>query len=189
MAIKNKDGTVYRIEGPNPFMNNQELWKDCVKHNLEWKDEIVFDFLKQKLNLPVQESAESFLEEIEEKPQEKPKQEPVPIAPRPVPRKEKREFDTIESFCLPVDIIENKDDLYGEIKQKVIYGEVFTIEIVVLEQADLTFRFWTTHKINKGSIIYPKNKDKRWWKVAEITDAPKGFMYLGLPSSFTPSFV
>jgi hypothetical protein len=190
MAIKNKDGTVYRIEGPNPFMNNQELWSDCVKHNLEWKDEIVFDFLKQKLNLPVQDSAENFLEEIEQKPQEKPKQEPAPVFEKPpVPKKEKREFDTIESFCLPVDIIESRDDLYGEVKQKVIYGEVCTIEIVVLEQTDLTFRFWTTHKINKGSIIYPKNKDKRWWKVSEYTDAPKGFMYLALPSPFTPSFV
>ena len=188
MTLKNKDGTVYRIDGPNPFMKKQELWSDCIKHNLEWKDEIVFDFLKQKLNMPVQESAESFLEEIEQKSQEKQEITPV-VENSTIPKKEKREFDSIESFCLPVDIIENKDDLYGEVKQKVIYGEVFTIEIVVLEQADLTFRFWTTHKINKGSILYPKNKDKRWWKISEVSDAPKGFMYLGLPSPFTPSFV
>lgn len=187
--IKNKNGTVYRIEGPNPFMNNQELWKDCIKHNFEWKDEIVFDFLKQKLNLPIQQSAESFLEEMEQHPEKMPQELPPPVVKKSPPKKEKKEFDSIQSFCLPANTVENKDDLYGEIKQKVTYGEVFTIEIVVLSQTDLMFRFWTTHEINKRSILYPKNKDKRWWKISEVSDAPKGFIYTGLPSSFTPSFV
>ena len=116
MTLKNKDGTVYRIDGPNPFMKKQELWSDCIKHNLEWKDEIVFDFLKQKLNMPVQESAESFLEEIEQKSQEKQEITPV-VENSTIPKKEKREFED-EKEKRELETEKKKIEKKGIIKKK-----------------------------------------------------------------------
>jgi hypothetical protein len=36
LAIKNKDGSVYRLNGPNPVMTGQALWKDFKKHNFKY---------------------------------------------------------------------------------------------------------------------------------------------------------
>jgi hypothetical protein len=45
MAIKDKDGGVYKLRGPNPLLKNQSEW-DASKIrliNLGWKDEIIED--------------------------------------------------------------------------------------------------------------------------------------------------
>ena len=137
----------------------------------------------------------NFLEEIEKSKEEPKFQDPVQnIQPQiqkseKIKNKENLNIETTECFCLPAIISESHDDLYGEIKKTIKYGERFLFEIVALEQNDLTFRWWSTKEIDKGSIIYPKNREKRWWKVTEIKQAPQGFIYLSMPSEFTPSFV
>ncbi len=36
MALKNKDGSVYRLSGPNPAMKTQSVWSDFKLHNMKW---------------------------------------------------------------------------------------------------------------------------------------------------------
>ena len=50
MAIKNKDGSVYRLNGPNPMMTNQVLWKDFKRHNLKYSVEQIVPASKRKRN-------------------------------------------------------------------------------------------------------------------------------------------
>ena len=42
MVLKNKDGTPYRLQKPNPVMKNQSLWtgEKFVLHNMNWAVEI-----------------------------------------------------------------------------------------------------------------------------------------------------
>ena len=37
--LKNKDGTPYKLSGPNPMMKNQEVWGNFIVHNMEWEEE------------------------------------------------------------------------------------------------------------------------------------------------------
>jgi hypothetical protein len=39
MTLRNKDGTVYKLPGPNPVMRDQKLWADFQTHNLKWSPE------------------------------------------------------------------------------------------------------------------------------------------------------
>lgn len=36
MALKNKDGSVYRLAGPNPAMKSQSTWSNFKLHNMKW---------------------------------------------------------------------------------------------------------------------------------------------------------
>lgn len=39
MTIKNKDGSVYKIRGPNPIMKEQDIWNDFTLHNMNFDHE------------------------------------------------------------------------------------------------------------------------------------------------------
>ena len=39
MTIKNKDGSVYKVRGPNPLMKEQDVWKDFTVHNMNFDPE------------------------------------------------------------------------------------------------------------------------------------------------------
>jgi len=43
MTLKNKDGSTYRLRGPNPLMREQELWRDFKLHNFQFKGVVVAD--------------------------------------------------------------------------------------------------------------------------------------------------
>jgi hypothetical protein len=188
MAIKNKDGTVFKISGPNPLMEEQTLWKGFTKHNFEWTEEIdkqnkskSFEIKQNKEDVVFEEKKivieEPKIIEKEEEEEEEVKQQ-----------KKISDHKTIQCFCLPAKIIEKKDSLYGEAYQRTEYLDKFIFETVVIEKEDIYIKFWTMEKITKNSIVYPKNKDKRWWKVSEHTEAPMGFIYTALISDYTPSF-
>ena len=38
MAIKNKDGSDYKLNGPNPHMKNQLLWDHFELHNMNFEE-------------------------------------------------------------------------------------------------------------------------------------------------------
>lgn len=94
MAIKDKDGKVYTLRGPNPFMQTQAEWdrNQIIFHNFGWRSEIVHDernpveeFNKtvvdigKELDLKSNNgfvNAKEFIEEIRQKPFEEPKPEP-----------------------------------------------------------------------------------------------------------------
>lgn len=39
MPIKNRDGTVYKLRGPNPMMENQKTWNEFQIHNMKFRGE------------------------------------------------------------------------------------------------------------------------------------------------------
>lgn len=39
MTIKNKDGSVYKVRGPNPIMKEQDIWSDFTLHNMSFDQE------------------------------------------------------------------------------------------------------------------------------------------------------
>ena len=41
MVIKNKDGSVYKVRGPNPIMMSQEVWDNFEVHNMDFSPDIV----------------------------------------------------------------------------------------------------------------------------------------------------
>jgi len=184
MAIKNKDGTVFKISGPNPLMEDQTLWKGFTKHNFEWTEEI--DKQNKAKSFEIKQNKEDVVFEkkiaveepkiVEEKKEEVKQQNKI------------SDHKKIKCFCIPAKIIEKKDSLYDEVYQRTEYLDKFIFETVIIEKADIYLKFWTMEKITNNSILYPKNKDKRWWKVSDQTDAPMGFIYTAIISDYTPSF-
>jgi hypothetical protein len=184
MAIKNKDGTVFKISGPNPLMDEQTLWDGFTKHNFEWSEEI--DKENKNKVFEIKQNKEDVLFEEKKIVIEEPK-----IIEKKVEVKEQKNISdhkTIQCFCLPAKTIEKKDELYEETYQRVEYLDKFIFDAVVIEKADIYIKFWTMEKITKNSIVYPKNKDKRWWKVSDQKEAPMGFIYIAMISDYTPSF-
>lgn len=91
--------------------------------------------------------------------------------------------------CLQADVKEHIDDLYGERSVKVNYKSKFTFEAIFIDEDDLNLVFWThLEKVTKHSIIYPRNKEKRWWKVTSVKKAPEGYFINCMPSQYHPNF-
>lgn len=195
MAIKNKDGSTYRISGPNPLMNKQDFWKDFITHNFDWVSEIAkdethkilknYEFDKIKKNENIEDKTETIEDktEIESKieiKEQEPKIEEI--------KNNIKKYNSILSFCLPAKNTEKKDNVYDESYTKTDYMDKFLVDIVILEQEDFFIKIWCDKLLTKKSIIYPKNKDKRWWKISEVESAPVGYYYLANISDYTPSF-
>lgn len=107
MAIRDKDGKVYKLRGPNPLTKDQADWdKTKMKLiNLSWQSEIVEDernpiaafesnLVKIDEELGLQPNAEAnmavldpqdFIQELQE-PEIEPELEPVPESPKPEPK-------------------------------------------------------------------------------------------------------
>ena len=71
MAIKNSDGSIFKLNGPIPVMKEQKTWNGYVLHNMEWNP---YSFGSEDNNVS-QETVvkkDPFIEELERNP---PKQE------------------------------------------------------------------------------------------------------------------
>jgi len=219
MAIRNKDGTVYRLSAPNPVMNTQELWKEYQIHNMEWDTEKIeeVEFIQKNDEPQYQDDFISNLdkakEEINEKEEIKPKEEIKAKEEKfdyisegeskvegfsrksiikPDPKDDDEEQDVIKKVfihCLPAKIRERKDSLYGDSYKTVQYDAPTSFEGVVLRQEDLFIDVWVDFDgIGIGSILYPKENFKRWWRVQEKMKKAGGWILTAVPSSFQPSF-
>lgn len=65
MALYNKDGTLYRLQGPNPVMKTQTLWDNYQLHNMNWEPQTAED---STVVVPMQPSIkvqETFIEELQ----------------------------------------------------------------------------------------------------------------------------
>lgn len=203
MAIKNKDGTDYRLKGPNPHMKNQLLWDHFELHNMNFEE--IKDLIKKSQNSSNKEIAKKEIteevkqeikqEKIQEiiKPQEEIKEELIQLKKEEI-KEEKKQEETpnvkkINVFCLPAKVEIYEDFLYGEVKKTINFGKKFKFEAVIIKTEDLSFQFWTNAvELEKESIIYPQNFEKRWWKVVESSKKFDGFLISCVPSSITPSF-
>lgn len=212
MVIKNKNGTPFTLRGPNPIMKEQNLWDDFLLHNMNFPEDVIINNNKEitrnksKLNL-----GKTITENKEDSNRTVIKSDIVPIAPEV----KKEEEVVIQSnnltdqdierpniinerllqykrtiiHCLPADADVKIDDLYGERSVKIKYGKKFNFEAILIQEDDFNLYFWThLEKVTSYSILYPKNKDKRWWKVVGTKKAPEGFFISCMPSDHHPNF-
>lgn len=200
MAIKNKDGSEYTLRKPNPIMKTQNLWDGFEIHNMNFneiidqiknhqkkttildlnKEEIVIEDKKKTEDEPKKVEIKKILES--EVNQNIPKKEPI------ITKDENPEVKKIVIHCLPAKISIKEDSLYGDVKKIVKYGDKFTFEAAILDISDFEFIFWTNIEISRESIIYPKNSDKRWWKITEYEKKFNGYVFYAKPSDITPNF-
>lgn len=100
-----------------------------------------------------------------------------------------QEFPTIVMNCLLAKIEEKFDRLYEDKGVKVRYSQEIAFEGVLLQETDYELNFWThMENISRQSVVYPMNKNKRWWKIEEIKKAPQGYFCVCKPSEIQPSF-
>lgn len=222
MALKNKDGTVYKLRGPNPVLKDQKLWDSFKIHNMQWQGEIQPDasdihtirtdfqvrnnFLDDLDQAAAEQEAKSVDIKVVESPvkTEMPKQqilEPIKVreiraveAPLPetIPAKS-IDVPKIFIYCLPAVIKDKIDETYGDNYRTIKYNDPFSFEGVLLDQSDLTFKFWTqadslTSQILQGSVLFPKVNQRRWWRVQNKVEKTGGWIITAHPSDFQPHF-
>lgn len=216
MALKNKDGSFYKLAGPNPIMKDQQLWADgnYELHNMNWDVETQKAKSESNYNVKVP-IKDSFLQELEKtKIEEKISdnsivEEKLPIKVYEIEKKEEiierksivkpdlkkqeeendSELEKTFIHCLPATIRTTKDDLYGDVYQTIKYGQPTSFEAIILDQQDFTMTVWTdTDKISIGSVLYPKCNFKRWWRVKAKEKKANGWIIVSIPSDYQPSF-
>lgn len=227
MPIRDKEGKVYKLRGPNPLMNDQALDWDKTKlilHNFSWDSEIAKDpvspeekFKKEHPQIDIAEELDlrpnsewippfEFVNELKDtKPVEVALEEVLVtselnspmLLPKEPPNKEfnvssqvARIFSErgMEFHCSPVVQITMKDDLYGTEYTMNRYGDKFVFDGVVVEENDLELVYWCVKAMTKGSVIMPRKKESRWWRIEEIESKTGGFLVKALPSDVNPNF-
>jgi hypothetical protein len=190
MAIKKKDGSVFKLRGPNPLMNGQSVWKGNIKvHNLNWQPEVIEDSHPQVATFETPLKNKMLEELIETKPVEIPIRETRITPKEPEPQLKTTDSALVVMHCLPATVKEHKDLLYGEVRRTVKYGSPFTFEAILVENGDLTLIFWTPlAKVTEGSIVFPQNLEKRWWRVASRQSKNSGYVLTCGPSDYQPAF-
>lgn len=179
MAIKDKNGNVFKLRGPNPILEKQEIWdKSQVKLINITQEELVVEDEKNPIEQFKEEYQVPDIAEIIE---------PVIIDTQEETQK-LIDRNKVSFLCVPRQDLKYKDETYGETYTKTVYLEKFQFEAVILDEQDLFLKFWTTHEISIGSIVYPQNVEKRWWKVTEVESKPAGAAYLCSVSDLNPEF-
>lgn len=210
MTLRNKNGSVYRLSGPNPVMKTQETWGSYKVHNMQWEDEVAKGSSKINPLVPYFEVRETFLSALDKAKEEIKVVENKQIAAETcesdvslqrktivhddLQREEIKEStdNGIEKtfiHCLPALLRTRKDSLYGDSYVTIQYGNPTSFEGVILKQQDLFIEIWTdADKIEKGSILFPKQGYKRWWRVQDKVQKVGGFVLSATPSDHQPSF-
>ena len=201
MVIKNKDGSVYKLQSPNP-LTEEQVWEfgedDYILHNMDWEPDVDEDATPE-----VVPKESDFNEPKEEKPVEEVKAQeeeakPVEIEERKDVRSEvpKNVLDKmVVMHCVPMETRVEKDDFYDEERTTTGFGQKFTLEAVIVKREDYEMRFWTTKDLSKGTIVFPskyvsgvKYSEYRWWKVQARIPKANGFLVSTIPSEEQPDF-
>lgn len=167
-------------------MKSQDVWDGNYKlHNIPWNIEVKEEKVTTEKIVPqkIEPKTEIKKEEIVEKIEEEPKKE-EPIQVKKEPKKEEiNENLKIKIACLPAKLKEYTN-FYGEEIKSISYESPFIFEGYIMEQQDIVIKIYSETPINNGSIIFPKNESKRWWKVKSFKDK----IIIGFPSEIQPSF-
>jgi hypothetical protein len=179
MTIKTKDGSLYSLPKPNPIFLTQTIWpkdepvylhnkigKRYFRNGVEETQQIVH-------SMPIEENEIKIINKIEE---------PPPI------KKQYPDEETIEVWCLPCIEQETVDPLYASSYSKVTYGNKFTFTAQIIQLEDLYIRLMAPNEITAKSILYPKVKGKRWWKVSGAQETEDGYLISAIISDYQPSF-
>lgn len=213
VTLKNKNGTVYRLKSPNPIMKEQKTWEEFRVHNMHWGSEIQPDTSELQAIKTDFQVKNSFIDDLDQAATEesntKVVETPVIFAESKteskinvvekkiveIPGSEKldRSIPRVFIYCLPAFLEEKIDEIYGEKTQTLKYNNPFSFEGVVLDESDLTFKFWTqsdslTNQILQGSIVYPRDRRKRWWRVQNVFEKTGGWVITAHPSDYHPHF-
>jgi hypothetical protein len=191
MPIKNRDGTPYKFSSPNPLMKNQTGWSrkgEFILYNCTWDADVYADPNMQVILKPKYEAPPIQKKALPTHPEEE------VIVAEPPQELEDSDFahlrdQAIQIHCLPARYREHKDALYGQRYKTIRYGNKFTFEGIIVAQEDLFMEFWTTVKeVTAGSVVFPMNRDKRWWRVDAITPKTGGLLIRGVLSDYQPDF-
>ena len=213
MSIKDKDGNTYKLRGPNPIMKKQQQWDKNKMEliNVKWEnivfedeDNIIEKFksdynvrdigevldlstIDEKEPEVVEKEIKEPVEQPEVKKESKPAEEKIP---KNVDQKTAEFFRKNKTVCYCAPAIEevHQDELYGESYTKLKYEKKFTFEAIVVSMSDFELQLWTIKEIPSRSIVYPKNKSKRWWKVEKCESKTGGFLISGFTSDINPDF-
>ena len=181
MALKNRDGTEFKLTRPNPIMSEQVFWdKDkLILHNKIGRSIILSDDTQPVKNIPL----------VQEHKEYKKPDEPVIVKSLEEPEVGEIESDKVQVWCLPASYKEYKDAMYGDSYRKIRYGNKFLFEAIIQDQGDLHIVFWTNTKaVTEGSVLYPRTYDKRWWRVETIHQEESGYSVYATISDYQPSF-
>lgn len=183
MAIKNKDGSTYKVVKPAPKMAQQSFWNKQEKITIHNKygqrylrDNAENDDIKREFEVPVFEEKNEEIKIVQVIEEYKPKQ---------------LSEEVVEVWCLPcIDHVQNIDPLYDESYDKINYGETFIFKSRLLSLDDLSIQFIAETKVNipYDSVIYPKTASRRWWRIKGIKEIENFKIYLGAISDYQPSF-
>lgn len=210
MTLRNSDGSVYKLAGPNPAMKSQNLWDGYTVHNMNWDGEKAKD---ESQIVPISsalDGKESFFDALDRAKQEmlenkkpeikiveteckkvetKPEIKIVDTKPESKPVDNLNGIEKTFIHVLPATIREKKDSLYGDVYKTIQYDKPTSFEGVIISLEDLTFQVWTnTIKLGNGSILFPKYGTKRWWRVQDVQEKAGGWLISCIPSDEQPSF-
>jgi len=192
MAIKNKDGSTYSFSKPPQAMEQQTFWDKTEKiifHN-KFGEKVFREDIQPPL---VAEPPQREVKIVDFKEVAKQVEDEIKIVQALEESKSKPlHEDIVEVWCLPcLEYAENVDELYGESYANVKYGEKFTFRARLLRIEDLHVEFVTetSVKLQPESVIYPKMKNRRWWKIKDMKEVKGYHVYLGMISDFQPAFV
>ncbi len=211
MAIKDKDGKVYKLRGPNPIMKTQDTWDN--KHvklvNFGWDEHTVEDHanpLKKfdsdynvrdigtVLNLTPNDEAEEVITKIEETIGEIKDEivEPVveTVEPLKVDATTSRALEKHKTtfHCAPAIQVTIKDDLYGDSYERTSYGNKVFFEGIITKQSDFTLEFWASQEVTVNSVVYPQDRSKRWWRINSTHPKSGGYIMTAMVSDVNPDF-
>ena len=191
MAIKNKDGTTYSFTKPAPEMEQQVFWDKTEKivfHNKFGEKHHGHDIQQiEPEPIPVKEIKVVDFKEVAKQYEDEIKIVKAIEESKPKPISE----EIVEVLCLPcIKYTENVDKLYEESYANIEYGKTFTFRARLIELEDLHIKFFTEIDVQlpEESVIFPKMRNRRWWKIKGVKEV-KGFnVYIGMISDYHPSF-
>lgn len=194
--IKNRDGSTFRLRGPNPLLKSQNIGQEgaaLIIHNIESLTQEIEDVVYKQQTKTIRES----------KPAPKPEpaqviDQPKPAVqvveqPKPEPVKHKAHNDISKerkpvAYCLPAIEDMKYDMLTGKFNSTTRYGEKFTFEVQMVEEDYLSCLMWgPLQEMPLNSIIYIFDQ-RRWWKVLGTEPYQGGLLINCMPSEKNPSF-
>lgn len=191
MAIKNKDGSTYSFSKPAPQMEQQTFWDKAEK--IVFHNKFGEKFHKEDIKPKEPEPVHKEIKIVDFKEVAKQHDDEIKIVqaieeskPKPISE------DIVDVWCLPcLEYTESVDPLYNESYSKINYGDKFTFQARLLELEDLHVKFVTEGhvKLPGESVIYPKMKNRRWWRIRGVKEIKGYNVYLGIISDYQPSFV
>lgn len=191
LTLYNKDGSVFKLKGAGKPIE-VENWDNVKLHNLgnfdpilEAQETNVLKVAPIKEKVPSKPVKEEPKSEIKEEP--KPKEEPKVEQEDDFLKKNKKEM-----YCCTVEETA-QEDFYGDITRRIIFGDKFRFESIIVDQQDLTIHFWTRNvTLTLNSVICligrGESRENRWWKITNIQNKSGGFLVEAIPSAYSPDF-